>query len=88
MRSVTVRQRSCGRVMFSVVSVCSRGYVTITHDVLDFTVQGPPLDMFKLVQLLGPNCSGTHAPQPSPTPYTQTLLPRSTHPLVLTSDGY
>ena len=39
---VTVRQRSCARVMFSVVSVCSRAsgsYVTITHDPLDFTEQ-------------------------------------------------
>ena len=38
----TTRQRSCGKVMFSVVSVCSRGegfHVTITHDALDLTVQ-------------------------------------------------
>ena len=46
---VTARQQSSGKVMFSVVSVCHsvchsvhRGSnVTITHDALDLTVQGP-----------------------------------------------
>ena len=40
------RQRSCGKLMFSVVSVCSQGrsHVTITHDALDITIHGlPPL---------------------------------------------
>ena len=42
---VTARQRSCGKVMFSVLRVClSRGgdgapHVTITHDALDLTVK-------------------------------------------------
>ena len=51
-------------VMFSVMcicqSVCSWGgpHVTITHDALDLTIQGPPPDMFKLLQL-GLHCSGT-----------------------------
>ena len=56
---ITARQRNCGKVMFSVVSVneiaegnvfslvclsfCPQGsFVTITHDALDLTVQGPP----------------------------------------------
>ena len=45
----TARQRSCGKVMFSVVCVChsdclSKGdpHVTITHDALGLTVQDPP----------------------------------------------
>ena len=42
---LTARQRSCGKVMFSVVSVhhsVHRGsLVTITHDALDLTIQGP-----------------------------------------------
>ena len=38
----TTRQRSCGKVMFSVMSVCWRGsHMAITHDVLDLTEQGP-----------------------------------------------
>ena len=43
---VTARQRSCGKVMFSQVSVCSqrgrRPHVTITHHALDLTVQPSP----------------------------------------------
>ena len=43
---VTARRRSCGKVMFSVVSVCAQGggecHVTITNDALDLTVQGLP----------------------------------------------
>ena len=36
----TARQRSCGKVMFSLVSVCSGApRVTITRDALNFTVQ-------------------------------------------------
>ena len=43
---INARQRSCGKVMLSVLSVCHSvgggGYhVTITHDALDFNVQGP-----------------------------------------------
>ena len=44
---ITARQRSCGKIMFSHVSVCLillRGggtHVTITHDELDLTVQDP-----------------------------------------------
>ena len=39
----TAHQRSCEKVIFSAVSVCSQGvtYVTITHDALDITVQAP-----------------------------------------------
>ena len=52
--------------MFSVMCICQsvclqeQGVVsvTITHDALDLTVQGPPPDMFKLVQP-GPHCTGT-----------------------------
>ena len=47
---VTVRQRSCGKVMFSLASVCHsvwwgwRGsHVIMTHDALDLTIQGPLL---------------------------------------------
>ena len=41
--NLTVRQRSCGKIMFLVVSVCPWGvsHVTITYDALDLTVQGP-----------------------------------------------
>ena len=49
---IASRQRSCGKIMFSVVSVCPGGpHVTTTHDALDLTVQGtaqpcpPPPDM-------------------------------------------
>ena len=41
---VTARHRSCGKVMFSLVSVhMIRGdpHVSITHDALDLTVHGP-----------------------------------------------
>ena len=37
----TAHQRSCGKVMFSVVSVHGESHVTITHDALDFTIQEP-----------------------------------------------
>ena len=40
----TARQRSCGKVMFSVMSIClSMGgpHVTITHDALDLTIYEP-----------------------------------------------
>ena len=45
---ISARQRSCGKVMFSVVcvchSICPQGsHVTITYDALDLTVQGPPV---------------------------------------------
>ena len=33
-------QQSCGKVMFSVVFVCPQGGI-ITHDALEFTMQGP-----------------------------------------------
>ena len=48
---ITARQGSCGKVIFSVMSVCSAGrgpYVTIIHDALDFPVQGSSPDMFDL----------------------------------------
>ena len=45
---VTIRRRSCGKVMFLVICVCQsvclgRGdsHVTVTHDTLDLTAQGP-----------------------------------------------
>ena len=75
--------------MFSVVSVCWRRHETITHDALDFTVQRLMPDMFKLVQLLGPHCTGTHArPCTSLRPCTETVLSGPALPLVLTSAGY
>ena len=45
---ITVRQQSCTKVMFPVVSVCPQGvgvefHVTITWNVLDLTIQGPYL---------------------------------------------
>ena len=38
---INARQRSCGIVMFSLLSVCSQGgpHVNITQNALDFTVQ-------------------------------------------------
>ena len=56
-----VNQRSCGKVMFSIVSVYQSfsprrwGHVIITHDAFGLTIQGPPLpapptNMFQLVQ--------------------------------------
>ena len=33
----TARKRSCGKVMFSVVSV-----ILLTHNAFDLTIQGPP----------------------------------------------
>ena len=58
---------SCYWVLFSVLSVClsfcpRRGgevHGTITHDILDITIPGSLLEMFKLVQL-GPHCAGTN----------------------------
>ena len=53
-RKTSSHQQSCGKVLFSVVSVCS--HVTITRDALDLPVQGPlappPPDM-------RPHCRGT-----------------------------
>ena len=65
LRIITTRHRSCGKVMFSVVSIClytgqkAGSHVTIACDTLDFTVQGlhtlpPSPDM-------GPHCTG-HLP--------------------------
>ena len=45
----TTRQRSCGKVMFSYVSV---GEVPITHDALDLTVKALPLPDIR------PHCKG------------------------------
>ena len=47
LKHFTARQRSCGKVMFSVMSVCQsfcswgRSHVTITYDALDLTIQTP-----------------------------------------------
>ena len=67
----TTYQRSCEKVMFSVVSASSWGdttpsNVTITHNVLDLIIQASHTDMFKLVQL-GPHCTGI-SPPPFPCP--------------------
>ena len=54
-------KRSCGKVMFSVVCVCSQGggcYVTITHDALVLTVQAGTRQP--------PPCIATPSPQPVP----------------------
>ena len=58
---VTARQRSCGKVMFSVVSVFPVGeggsHVTIARAALDLTVQARTPDM-------GPHRTGTPSPVP------------------------
>ena len=51
-------QQSCRKVKFSVVCVCQsvcrrRSHVTITHDALALTVQGPPTPN------MGPQCTGS-----------------------------
>ena len=57
---VTARQRSCGKVMSSVVCVCSQSgpSVTTTHEAIgqsQITLDAaPPPDMFKLVHLETP----------------------------------
>ena len=60
----TIRQRSCGTIMFSVMPVGlfvhMGSHVTITHDALDLTTPG----MFKRVQL-GPHCTGKPPTPPS-----------------------
>ena len=69
---ITARQRSCRKVMFSLVSVClftGGPHMTITHDALDLTVQGPHL----LDIRHGPPSS----PALDPTPRHQTLDPPS-----------
>ena len=81
---ITACQQGCGMVMFSVMWVCqSTGgvHVTINHDVLDLTIQGPPWQWTYLKpashiwwQKLE-SCSNLFTWGPHPT-------------LVLISDGY
>ena len=46
LRLIIPSQRSCGKVMFSQMSFCHSvqgvPHVTVGHDALDFTLQGPP----------------------------------------------
>ena len=60
---ITTRQRSCGKVMFSVESVrysvwggagMDWSSVTITRIAVDLTIQGPPS-----LPVMGPHCTGT-----------------------------
>ena len=70
---VPARQRSCRKIRFSVVSVCSHGaeetHVTITHDTIGhLTIQGPPVP--------APLSLYRDEP-PTPSPYRDSLvLPR------------
>ena len=86
---ITTRQRSYGKVTFSVVSVSHsvrRGcHVTITHNTLNLTVQKhsiprsiPPLDM-------APHC--TENPWPQPPPGHETSLYRDSSPLPVLTSG-
>ena len=64
----TARKRSCGKVMFSVVSVIlftQRSHVTITHNAFDLTIQGPP--PWPCLPDIGPYFTGTPQP-PAPLP--------------------
>ena len=50
MKFITARQRRCGEVMFSVMTVClstEGSYVTITHDASHLTVQGPGTSLYR-----------------------------------------
>ena len=75
-RLITALQPSCGKVMFSVLSVC----VSVSHSVtggVPLQGLGPvPLDLFKLVQL-EPHCVGCPIP-----PNTHTHTPIHTFKLV------
>ena len=59
-RIFTNCQQSCGKVMFSVMSVCHSVHKGVPHyhyhDALDLTIQGPTRPL-GLVQL-GPHCTG------------------------------
>ena len=68
---ITARQQSCGKVMFSFVSVCLQAWgpiVTIKHDALDLTIQGPPWTRDLTIQgpqpslNMGPHCTGASLP--------------------------
>ena len=63
-------QESCGKVMFSVTSVCSQGrgsHVTINHATFDFTVQPIPYTWY---------FTGQETPPPPPLPYALPPSPR------------
>ena len=91
----TTHQRSCGKVMFSVLSVwlagCSQGdgsHVTITHYALDLTVQYSS-PQFPFPSDMGLHCTGT------PLPGHRTLLyiesppsPLSQVPLLVACCGH
>ena len=89
----TKGQRSCGKVMFSVVSVCHSehsvewaSHVNINDDALDLTTQGPPPSSGYDISLSPPHtrpqCPGT-LPSPSP-PHTWDLATQGPPP----SSGY
>ena len=94
MKIFTARQRSCRKVIFSHVSVCHsvhRGpHVSITHDVLNFNIQGSSGP--------GPSSSPYSLYRKSPKPPPQVSSggqdwgPGQTgsleDPLVLTSEAY
>ena len=73
--SVTVHQWSCGKVMFSVISVCSWGdpHMTITQDALDLTVQPSQRHQIRDHLALRPGLTSPWTSDPQP------------HPLVVTS---
>ena len=81
-------QESCGKVMFSVTSVCSQGrgsHLTINHATFDFTVQPIPYTWY---------FTGQETPPPPALALRSTPLPPhhgttfSSSLLLLTSVGY
>ena len=50
---ITTHQQNCEKVTFSVVRVClfTGGHVTVTHDALNLTIQGPLLTCSSLFNL-------------------------------------
>ena len=65
---ITARQRSCRKVMFSVVCVSSQRvfHVTFSHDILDLTIKSPQ----------------PHSPRPQPPLYRDTPNLSPSHPAV------
>ena len=73
----TARQRSCVKIMFSVMRVClsTRGFhLTIIHVVLDLTIQGPP------TPALPPSPSSAPPPVHDLYPHTGPLQPHTGTP--------
>ena len=73
------RQRSCGKVLLLVMSVCPLGWahVTITHDAIDhFTVQDPP-PLARVLVLVPLSIQGPQPPSPyrDPSPHHMGIPP-------------